>query len=360
MKGLILAGGHGTRLWPITYTKAKQLIPVANKPILFYCIEDMKNAGIEDIAVIVGHTPERIKSVKDAVGDGSRWGVRITYIEQDAPRGIAHAVMLSKDFMGNEPFVLYLGDNLLKGGIRDFVSKFGSSPAEAAIMLTEVDDPSRYGIAGVMEGKVIKLVEKPKPSEAPSNLGIVGIYAFRKSIFDIIAGLKPSWRNELEITDALQQIIERNHAVDASMVRGWWKDTGKPEDIIEANRLVLDDIKQEINGIVEDRAVVRGKVSIGEGSVVKSGSKIDGPAIIGKNCVIGPDTYIGPYSSIGDGCKIVGGEVDSSVVFSNCNISCKERITNSLVGANTTISPKHCSTPQALKIVVGENSNLCV
>jgi glucose-1-phosphate thymidylyltransferase len=359
MKGLILAGGHGTRLWPITYTKAKQLIPVANKPILFYCIEDMKAAGISDIAIIVGHTPERIKSVKDAVGDGSRWGINVTYIEQDAPRGIAHAVLLSKGFMGNDPFVLYLGDNMLKGGIKEFVLTFKNSPAEAAIMLTEVDDPSRYGIAGVMEGKVIKLVEKPKPSEAPSNLGIVGIYAFRHSIFDVIANLKPSWRNELEITDALQQLIERNCSVDASMVKGWWKDTGKPEDILEANRLVLEELTGEIRGLVEEHAFVNGRVSIGKNTIVRAGARIRGPAIIGDNCEIGPNARIGPYTAIGDGCKIDRTEVEFSVLLPNCCISCDKIISDSLIGANTKIGSREGASPKC-GFVLGENSSLFI
>jgi glucose-1-phosphate thymidylyltransferase len=364
MKGLILAGGHGTRLWPITYTQAKQLIPIANKPILFYCIEDLKNAGITDIGIIVGHTPERIKHVMNSVGDGSRWGVKITYIEQDAPRGIAHAVWTARDFIGNDDFVVYLGDNILKGGIKDFVNKFKNSNAEAHILLTKVEDPSRYGIAGLMEDKVISLMEKPKPFEAPSNLGIVGIYGFKSSIFEAIKNIKPSWRNELEITDAIQYLLRSGHSIKSSLVNGWWKDTGKPEDILEANQLVLSDMEAfEMlpinNGLLEDGAAIQGKVCVGKNTVIKEGSFIRGPVVIGDNCVIGPKTYIGPYTSVGNNVEINGGEIECSIILSNCKIDCGKRIVESLIGAGSNItSANGTKGPGGHKMTVGENSQI--
>jgi len=366
MKGLILAGGHGTRLWPITHTQSKQLIPIANKPIIFYCIEDLKNAGINDIGIIVGHTPERIKHMKDTIGDGSRWDVKITYIEQDAPRGLAHAVLVAKKFMGDDDFIVYLGDNILKGGIKEFVKKFKKSKAHSNILLTEVDDPSRYGIACLMQDEVISLVEKPKATEAPSNLAIVGIYGFKPTIFDSIKKIKPSWRNELEITDAIQHLLESKRSVKASLVNGWWKDTGKPEDILEANQLVLSDlaafnIEVKNRGTIEDGVNIRGNVIIGEKTVVKKGSSIRGPVIIGDDCIIGPNTHIGPYTSISDRTEIIGGEIECSIILGNTKIDCKNRIVESLIGAGSYItSADGESGPKGHKLTVGQNSKICL
>ena len=360
MKGLILSGGHGTRLWPITHTQAKQLIPIANKPIIFYCIEDLRDSGITDIGIIIGHTPERIKHIKDTIGDGSRWGVEITYIEQAAPSGLAHAVKVAKNFLGNEKFIMYLGDNILMGVSKKFVDSFWNSTASAKLLLTHVKDPERYGLALVDEQKkvTIKLIEKPK--NPPTNLSIVGIYGFTPRIFEAIDNISPSWRNELEITDAMQWMIENGQKIEYEMVEGWWKDTGKPEDILEANQLVLDSLIPEIKGTIENCAILQGKVTIGEGTIVKSGCRIQGPTIIGKNCIIGSEAYIGPYSSIGDSTEIQGGEMENVVVLTNCKINCKKRIANSLIGANSKISAKESSPPNAYKFVAGENSDLAV
>lgn len=360
MKGLILSGGHGTRLWPITHTQAKQLIPIANKPILFYCIEDLKSAGVEDIGIIVGHTPERIKHIKDTVGDGSRWGIKITYIEQDAPSGLAHAVRVAKGFLGEEKFIMYLGDNFLMGGSKKFVESFRNSDAAAKLLLTRVKDPERYGLALVDEQKkvTIKLIEKPK--NPPTNLSIVGIYGFTPKIFRAIDNIRPSWRNELEITDAMQWLIENGERIEYDMVEGWWKDTGKPEDILEANQLVLDNITPEVRGTIENGAVVRGKVSIDEGSVIKNGCCVQGPVIIGKNCIVSSGAHIGPYSAVGDDTEISGGELENVIVLAGCKINCGKRIVNSLIGANSKISSKEAASPNGYKFVAGENSDLAV
>jgi len=360
MKGLILSGGHGTRLWPITHTQAKQLIPIANKPILFYCIEDLRDSGITDIGIIIGHTPERIKHVKDTVGDGSRWGVKITYIEQPAPSGLAHAVKMAKGFLGDERFIMYLGDNLLIGGSKKFVDSFRTSTASAKLLLTRVKDPERYGLALVDEQKkvTIKLMEKPK--NPPTNLSIVGIYGFTPRIFEAIDNIKPSWRNELEITDAMQWMLENGQRIEYDMVEGWWKDTGKPEDILEANQMVLDDLKPEMKGRIEEGATVRGKVSVGENSVIRTGCNIQGPVIIGNNCTIDKGAFIGPYSSIGDGTEVLGGEMENVVILKNCRISCGKRITNSLIGANSKIAQKESCTPSTYRFVAGENSDLAI
>ena len=355
IKGLILAAGHGTRLRPLTHTSAKQLIPVANKPMLFYAIEDLKNSGINDIGIIVGHTDERVKNIKDTVGDGSNWGVKITYIFQDAPRGIAHAISLAKDFIGNESFVTYLGDNLIKGGINSYVENFKASDCDAGILLAKHKTPEKFGVAIMNEGKLVGLVEKPK--DPPSDLVISGIYMFKPTVFDVISTLKPSWRNELEITEAADKMIKSGkHKVMVQTVTGWWKDTGRPEDILEANHLVLDEMKPFNKGNVEEGAVIRGKVSIDENTTIRKGSFIRGPVIIGKNCEIGPDAYIGPYTSIGDNSVIKSAEIESSVVVGESKIECKSRIVDSLIGKNVTIISAEKNVPKACKLILGENS----
>lgn len=359
MKGLILAGGHGTRLRPLTHTTAKQLIPVANNPVLFYAIDDLKNAGITDIGVIVGHTEERIKDVQAAVGDGSKFGVRITYIKQDAPRGIAHAVLLAEEFMGDEPFVVYLGDNILKGGIKEFKHEFETSGSDAGILLAHVDNPQMFGVAELKGGRVIRLVEKPKAPK--SDLALVGIYMFRKPVFGVIKALKPSGRNELEITEAIDMMVQsKKFKVSAHIVKGWWKDTGKPEDVLHANQLLLDDLHPVSNlaGKIESNVSITGKVSIGKNTSILRDSTIKGPVIIGDDCVIGPGTYIGPYTSIGKNTAIKGGEIEYSIVLGDCVINCGKKIVNSIIGKNSRVFDSAESKPNGHKLVVGENSSV--
>jgi len=348
MRGLVLSGGHGTRLRPITYSYQKQLIPVANKPILFYAIEDIIEAGIHEIGIVVGPNKEQ---VMDTVLS-REWDATIEFIEQDAPRGIAHAVKISQGFLKDEPFVVYLGDNILREGITRHVDEFLSLGVDASILLSHVSNPQQFGVAQLDEqGKVMRLIEKPK--HPPSDLALVGIYLFRPVIFDAVHSITPSWRNELEITDAIQWLIDHGYSVKASIVDGWWKDTGKSEDILEANTLVLDDIHTDIRGTVED-AIIRGRVVVGEGTVLRGGSVVKGPAIIGKGCTIS-NAYIGPYTSIGDGCEIVGTEVEGSVVMEGARILDVERVVDSLIGRDALVERGN-SLPKGHSFKIGDNS----
>lgn len=352
MKGLILSGGYGTRLRPITYSQQKQLIPVANKPILFYAIGDVIEAGIKDIGIIIGPNKEQVMETVNK----ANFAAKITFIEQDAPRGLAHVVLISEDFIGNDPFVMYLGDNILKGGIAEDIKRFKESNSDASILLCPVENPSQFGCAGLNEdGSVIKLIEKPK--EPPSNLALVGIYFFREVIFEAVKNIKPSWRNELEITDAIQYLIENGFKVHSEIVSGWWKDTGKPEDIIEANQLVLDELEPYNRGVLEDEIVIKGRVGIEENTVIKSGSVIKGPVIIGKNCKIGPNTYIGPYTSIGDNCEIINGEIESSIIMDGAAINCNKKIVDSLIGKDVKIFERK-ELPKGNRFVIGDNSEV--
>lgn len=351
MKGLILSGGHGTRLRPLTHTGPKQLIPIANKPVLFYAIEDLKEAGVTEIGLILGtNMPEK---VQEAVGDGSRFGVNITYIMQGEPKGLAHAVAVAQDFVGDESFIMYLGDNILKSGITEFVEGFEDSDYQARILLQPVENPRQFGVAELdNNGNVINLVEKPEHPK--SDLALVGIYLFKSSIFEAITQIKPSWRGELEITDAIQQLLNSNLKVDSHIVRGWWKDTGKPEDVLDANHLILDMLESQINGEVEDGAKISGRVFIGKGSRIKKNTVIRGPVSIGENCEI--DAYIGPYTSIGDNSVIKGGEIESSIVVGDAVIKCKERIIDSLIGNHSHIISMENSLPKGHRFIIGENS----
>jgi len=355
MKGLILAGGHGTRLRPLTHTGPKQLIPLANKPNILYCLEDLRDAGITDIGVILGDVmPEK---VKELLGDGSRVGVRITYIVQGFPAGIAHAILCAESFMGDDPFCVYLGDNVLKGGIRTMVQEFEEHRYDAEVMLCHVPNPEKFGVAELdAQGHIVSLVEKPKAPK--SDLALVGIYLLRKGIFPIIHALKPSWRNELEITEALDHLRQQGGRLKAHTVTGWWKDTGKPEDILEANHLLLEDTERRIEGTVEAGARIEGRVHVGPGTVVKNGSVIRGPAVIGKECVIGPDTYIGPYTSIGDGSRLIGADIESSIVIGEAVIETRHKIVNSLIGRYATVRSADGRLPKGQQLIIGENSTL--
>ena len=352
MKGLILSGGHGTRLRPITFSQQKQLIPVANKSILFYCIEDLINAGIKTIGIIAGPNKEQVIDAVNSVD----WNADIEFIYQDHPGGLAHAVKISKEFLGDDKFIMYLGDNLLRGGSAGFIKDFANSSSVAAsLLLTEVDNPEQYGLALVDEQKkvIVKLMEKPK--KPPTNLSIVGIYGLTPVIFDAIAELKPSWRGELEITDALQWLIDNGYTIKYRMVEGWWKDTGMPEDILDANRLILDDLKAENKGEIVD-SIIKGRVRIGESSIIKDNSVIKGPVIIGENCVIS-NAYIGPYASIGNNCQIISTEIEDSIVMEGTRIANAGKIIDSLIGKGVNIE-KNNSLPAGTKFIVGDNSKV--
>lgn len=351
MKGLILSGGKGTRLRPLTFTQAKQLVPVANKPVLFYGIEALQEAGIREIGIIVGDTKEEIKA---AAGDGSHWGVKITYIEQEAPLGLAHAVKISERFMAGEPFVMYLGDNILKSGIKSLVDEFEEKKPNALILLTEVPNPQMFGVAELDGGRVTRLVEKPK--KPASNLALVGVYMFDSHIFEAVNAIKPSWRNELEITDAIQFLIERGNVVHPHLVSGWWKDTGKLEDIIDANRLILGGITRHIEGRVDEASKVNGEVII-EVDVHVESSIIRGPAIIGAGSEI-VHAYVGPFTSIQRECRIVRTEIENSIVLKGseiCDIG--SRIDESLIGRETMIY-KCPPKPSVYRFMVGDKSEI--
>jgi len=354
MKGIILHGGYGTRLRPLTHTGPKQLISIANKPISQYALEDLKKSGIKDIAIVLGDIyPEK---VIEYYGDGAKFNVKLTYINQGKPKGIAHAISLCKDFVKEEKFIVYLGDNLLKGGIKSFVDKFSKSDLDAMILLCEVKDPQRFGVAEFDEkGKLKKLIEKPKVP--PSNYALTGIYFFTPVIFDMINQLKPSWRNELEITDAIQLLLDKGYKVGYDFVAGWWKDTGTPDDILDANRLVLDELNPEIKGFIENNASIQGRVSIEANAIVKHGSIIRGPSIIGENSVIESGVYIGPYTSIGKHTIVKHGEIENSIIMDYCLIDVNDRIVDSLIAPYSTIVSNK-GKPMGKRFILGERSHV--
>ena len=355
MKGLILAGGSGTRLRPLTHTGPKQLIPIANRPNILYCLEDLRDAGITDIGVILGdNQPEK---VRDLLKDGKEFGVTITYVVQGAPRGIAHAIGCAEAFLQGGPFCVYLGDNLLKGGIKKMVSEFAAGGADAGIALCRVSEPQRFGVAELDDkGHVVRLVEKPK--EPKSDLALVGIYFLRDSIFPIIRSLKPSWRNELEITDALETLRAQGGKVTAHIVTGWWKDTGKPEDILDANRLVLDELAPVNEGTVEEGAEIKGRVAIGRGTVVRSGAVIHGPVVIGRDCQIGAGTYIGPYTAVGDRTVIEFADIENSILLADVHPATRHKIVGSLIGSHSHITEDEHARPRGMRVVLGEHSHV--
>jgi glucose-1-phosphate thymidylyltransferase len=351
LKGLILSGGEGTRLRPITHTSAKQLVPVANKPILFYGLESLREAGILDIGIIVGDTEDEIR---EAVGDGSAWGVKVTYIRQEAPLGLAHAVLTAADFLADTPFVMYLGDNLIKEGIAAFVDEFRRKDVDALILLAHVTEPQRFGVAKLDGTRIVELVEKPK--DPPSDLALVGAYMFRPSILDASRAIKPSWRNELEITDAIQHLIDHGQHVEAHIIEGWWKDTGHLEDLLEANRMVLEGIEPQCEGSIDAESRVDGRVVVEEGAEVVR-SNLRGPAIIGRNSRI-VDSYIGPFTSIYYGVTVEGSELEHSIVMENSSImNIPGRIEDSLIGKNVEITRAR-TRPKTFRFVLGDNSRV--
>jgi glucose-1-phosphate thymidylyltransferase len=351
LKGLILSGGKGTRLRPITHTSAKQLVPVANKPVLFYGIEAMAAAGIDEVGIIIA--PETGGEVRAAAGNGSRFGVRITYIPQEEPLGLAHAVLTAEPFLGDSPFVMYLGDNLLQGGITDLVEAFRAGTPDALILLTPVPDPENYGVAELDNGSVVGLVEKP--SEPKTDLALVGVYMFMPSVHGATHAIKPSARGELEITDAIQHLVDQGLRVEPHIVKGWWKDTGRLEDMLAANRLVLDTIERQVDGELID-SQVDGRVVIEAGARLER-SSIRGPAIIGAGARL-TDCYVGPYTAIGEGCAIQDAEVEHSILLAGsvvCDLD--GRIESSLLGRNVRVGRDH-RQPRAYRFLVGDNSEI--
>jgi len=351
VKALILAGGTGSRLRPLTYTSAKQLIPIANKPILFYAVEAIRDAGITEIGVIVGDTAEE---VKEALGDGNQFGVRFTYIPQDAPLGLAHAVLTAADFLGDSSFLMFLGDNLIAAGVTHLVDQFRANQPDAMVLLSRVPEPQRFGVVELKEGRVVRLVEKPKVP--PSDLALVGVYLFQSKILDACRGIKPSARGELEITDAIQWLVDEGLRVDPSIVEGWWKDTGKPEDVLAANHLVLDVIEHRIEGQVCPESDVSGRVVIESGARVIR-STVRGPVIIGAGATI-EDAYVGPYTAIAREVTISHSEIENSILLDGSSIKdVKGRIDSSLLGRNARIEAAQ-GKPQVTKLVLGDNSRI--
>jgi glucose-1-phosphate thymidylyltransferase len=351
MKGLILSGGKGTRLRPLTHTSAKQLVPVANKPVLFYGIEAMAAAGIKEVGIIIA--PETGTEIREAAGDGERFGISIEYIEQEAPLGLAHALLTAEPYLGDSPFVMYLGDNLLRDGIVELVDTFRTEQPDALILLTPVPDPEHYGVAELDDGRVARLVEKPK--EPKTDLALVGVYMFTSAIFDAARSIEPSWRDELEITDAIQTLVDRGLRVDPHIVHGWWKDTGQVQDMLEANRLILDDVAERMDGELIDSRI-EGRVVIEE-DVRLERATVRGPAIIGRGSRL-TDAYIGPYTAIGENVTIEKAELEHSIVLSGSTIRDLEyRIEASLIGKNVRIG-RGPALPKAYRFVVGDNADV--
>ena len=334
MKGIILHGGHGTRLRPLTHTGPKQLLPIANKPMSEYCVDAIKDCGITEIAIIIGGIGSN--KVKEYYGDGSKFNVKISYIEQDEPKGIAHAINLCKNFVGNDKFLVFLGDNIIQKSISDISKKFETEDDDALVLLCEVSNPERFGIADVKERKIIKIMEKPK--NPPTNLAVTGIYFLTTKIFDIFSRLKPSWRNELEITDALQMMLEEKNTINYEMITDYWKDTGTPDDIIHANGEVLKNMKPYFSGIKDDSSEISGNTMIGSDSTIHDNSKILGPCIIGKNCIIEKNCTVGPNVSIGDNSKLTNCNIQNSIIMENCLIDSSMKIRNSILASNSSIS----------------------
>lgn len=352
MKALVLAGGKGTRLRPITFTRAKQLVPVANKPILFYGIEAIRDAGVTDIGVIVGETADEVMA---ALGDGAKWGVRFTYIPQEAPLGLAHAVKIAEPFIAGEPFVMYLGDNLIANGISRFVADFEAGDSNAQILLAHVPNANQFGVAELgADGSVVRLVEKPL--DPASDLALVGVYLFDSSVFEAVNAIQPSARGELEITDAIQWLVDSGYTVRPYVIDGWWKDTGKLDDMLEANRIMLDAMQPVIVSEAGEGTVFHGRVSTGRDTVTV-GSTIRGPVVIGDGCEI-RDAYIGPYTAVGDGCRVIGAEVEHSILLRGSRIEgagC--RVADSLLGVDAAVR-RVPSVQSACRLMIGDNSEV--
>ena len=353
MKGIILHGGHGTRLRPLTHTGPKQLLPIANKPMSEFCLESIKETGITDIAIIIGGLGAN--KVREYYGSGENFGVNISYIEQDEPRGIAHAIRLCKEFIKNEKFLVFLGDNIIQRSITSFVKNFENSQFDATLLLCEVDNPSRFGIADVKNEKITKIIEKPK--DPPSNLAVTGIYLLSPKIFDVIANLKPSWRNELEITDALDILLKQNNNISFEVITDYWKDTGTPDDIIHANGEVIKKMSDYFYGEKDNDVKISGKVLVDKNSKIHSNVSITGPVIIGKNCQINSGVTIGPNTSIGDNSIVNNGNIENSIIMENCEIDSKIKIKNSIISKNSKIIQNSESNGEKI-FLLGEGSKI--
>ena len=365
MKALILAGGAGTRLRPITHTRAKQLVPVANKPILFYGLDEIADAGIKEVGIVVGDTAAEVRA---AVGDGSAWGVSVTYLPQDAPLGLAHAVLIARDFLAEDDFVMYLGDNLLKQSLKDFVDKFeddrrkalsptldgaGEVP-RAQILLKPVPDPHRFGVAELRaDGSVIRLLEKP--DDPPSNLALVGVYLFDPTIHEAVGSIRPSALGELEITDAIQWLVDNGNRVRAEVLDGWWIDTGKLTPLLEANRLILETIERRIDGEVDPASELDGRVVLEKGAAVVR-SRVRGPVVIGAGTTV-QDSFVGPFTAIGRRCIIDRSEVEHSVILDDCQVLGAGRIEDSLLGHHVEVT-RSDRRPRATRLMVGDHGSI--
>ncbi|MFF4545007.1 glucose-1-phosphate thymidylyltransferase [Streptomyces sp. NPDC001406] len=351
MKALVLSGGAGTRLRPITHTSAKQLVPVANKPVLFYGLESIAAAGITEIGMIVGDTAAEIE---EAVGDGSKFGLEVTYIPQEKPLGLAHAVLIARDFLGDDDFVMYLGDNFIVGGIRTLVDEFRASRPDAQILLTHVPDPRSFGVAELdASGQVIGLEEKPEHPK--SDLALVGVYLLTPLIHDAVRAIRPSWRGELEITHAIQHLIDTRADVRSTVIQGYWKDTGNVGDMLEVNRTVLEGMERRIDGEVDERSETVGRVVVEEGARVAN-SRIVGPVVIGSGTVVS-DSYVGPYTSIAENCRITDSELEFSIVLRDSSIDGVGRIESSLIGRHVEVTPA-AGLPSAHRLVLGDHSKV--
>jgi len=353
LKGLVLSGGKGTRLRPLTHTAAKQLVPVANRPILYYVLDNLQEAGIKEVGVVIA--PETGGAIREAVGNGERWGFRIEYILQDEPLGLAHAVKIARPFLGADPFVMYLGDNLIGSAISSFCRDFAAADVDAALLLKRVANPSAFGIAEIdAQGRIIGLVEKPK--EPKSNLALVGIYLFSAKIHDAIDRIKPSWRGELEITDAIQMLLSRGGSVKSHEIGSWWLDTGKKDDLLTANTVVLDDwLKHRLDGEVDALSELTGRVRLGQGSRVIN-SKVRGPVVIGENVRI-ENSFVGPFTSIGDGCRIVGSVLEHCVLLEQACVEGVDRLEDSLLGKSSAVR-KNQGSHQAYRLMIGDDSEV--
>ncbi|MFP4642340.1 MAG: glucose-1-phosphate thymidylyltransferase [Chloroflexota bacterium] len=353
MKALILAGGKGTRLRPLTNTTAKQLLPVANKPILFYVLDQIREAGIDDMGIIV--SPETKASIEEAVGDGSGWNASVTYIMQEEAGGLAHAVKTAQGYLSDSPFLMFLGDNLIEGGIKAFVEEFNATHPDAVTLLKEVSDPRAFGVAELdSSGRVVNMVEKP--SEPKSNLALVGVYLFTPEIHNAISQIKPSWRGELEITDALQKLLEMGKEIRSHTLKGWWLDTGKKDDILEANRIVLDDyLERDVNGEVDGQSQIVGRVEIGNGTTIEN-TTVRGPVSIAEGCQV-RNSLIGPFTSVGSGSAIESSSVEHSVILDNCHISGMDRLADSVIGRGSDVQ-KNAHNFKTVTLFIGDDAKV--
>ena len=348
MKALVLSGGSGTRLRPITHTAPKQLVPVANKPVLYYVLEDIAQAGVTEVGIVVG---ESAPEIQEAVGDGSRFGLQVTYLRQEAPLGLAHAVLIAREFLGDDDFVMYLGDNFVVGGIADLVREFRAQRPDAQILLTRVPDPTAFGVAELgADGQVVGLEEKPQRPK--SDLALVGVYLFSPAVHEAVRSIKPSWRGELEITHALQWLIDEHRDVRSTTIHGYWKDTGNVTDMLEVNRTALETVEARTHGVVDTDSEVIGRVRIEAGARIR-GSRIVGPAVIGTGTVVS-GSYIGPYTSIGDNCRVENGEIEFSIMLSDSSLEGVRRVRGSLIGRSVTVTPAP-HVPSTNRLILGDH-----